>query len=54
LWLDGKFLLLPQGRKAVAQRIHYQTKNSVTIKRFVENNLAFALVGFVHFIWACG
>tara|TARA_E500000331_G_scaffold123546_1_gene121069 strand:- start:92 stop:307 length:216 start_codon:yes stop_codon:yes gene_type:complete len=54
LLLDGKFLLLPRGRKAAVLRILFQTKNSVAIELFVENNLAFALEGFFHFIWACG
>jgi hypothetical protein len=54
LLLDGKFLPLPRGRKVALLSILFQTKNSVAIELFVENNLAFALEGFFHFIWACG
>ncbi len=44
-----KFLLLPLGHKVEESRIRYQTKNFVAIELVVENNLAFALLGFFHF-----
>ena len=50
LLLDGKSLLQLPGHKAEGLHNLYRTKISVAIELFVENNLAFALVGFFHFI----
>ena len=50
---DGKFLLLPLGHRAEELYILCKTKSSEAIELFVENNLALALVGFFHYIWAC-